>query len=103
MPEDARIGVKPRVEVDGSPLAADVEVLLEQVVVDDHLHLPDMFLLRFRDVGSQVVRQARLQIASRVRISAPGASGGSELLIEPVAAGPWSVATTAPTVCTGVG
>jgi phage protein D len=82
MPEDARIGVKPRVEVDGSPLAADVEVLLEQVVVDDHLHLPDMFLLRFRDVGSQVVRQARLQIASKVRISAPGASGGSELLID---------------------
>jgi phage protein D len=82
MPEDARIGVKPRVEVDGSPLAADVEVLLEQVVVDDHLHLPDMFLLRFRDVGSQVVRQARLQIASRVRISAPGGSGGAELLID---------------------
>src|ERR1700730_12994255 len=82
MPEDARIGVNARVGVDGSPLAADVEVLLEQVVVDDHLHLPDMFLLRFRDVGSQVVRQARLQIAARVRISAPGGSGGSQLLID---------------------
>jgi phage protein D len=82
MPDDPRIGVKPRVEVDGSPLAAEVEVLLEQVVVDDHLHLPDMFLLSFRDVGNQVVRQARIHIASKVRVSAPVGSSGSELLID---------------------
>jgi phage protein D len=82
MPDDPRIGVKPTIEVDGSALAAEVEVLLEQVVVDDHLHLPDMFLLSFRDVGHQVVRQARLQIAAKVRISAPVGTSSSELLID---------------------
>jgi phage protein D len=83
MPEDQRIGVKPRIEVDGSPLAQEVEVLLEQVVVDDHLHLPDMFVLGFRDAGGQVLQQARVRIGSKVRVSAPGtASGGAELLIE---------------------
>jgi phage protein D len=83
MPEDALAGVKPRIEVEGEPLAAEVETLLEQVVVDDHLHLPDMFLLSFRDAGNQVVRRAQLQIGARVKISVPGpGSGGAQLLIE---------------------
>jgi phage protein D len=83
MPDDAVAGVKPRIEVEGQALAPDVEVLLEQVVVDDHLHLPDMFLLTFRDAGHAVARQAQLHIGSKVKISAPGpGAGGAELLIE---------------------
>ncbi|HKF75340.1 MAG TPA: VgrG-related protein [Candidatus Dormibacteraeota bacterium] len=83
MAEDGRYGAKPAVEVEGRPLAAEVEVLLEQVVVDDHLHLPDMFVLAFRDAGNQVLRQAQLHIGSRVRVGVPGAgSGGGEPLIE---------------------
>ena len=83
MTEDARAGVKPKVQVEGSPLAADVETLLELVVVDDHLHLPDMFLLSFRDAAHAVARQAQLQIGARVKISVPSpAGGGTETLIE---------------------
>ena len=83
MPEDALAGIKPRVEVEGQPLAADVETLLEQVVVDDHLHLPDMFLLAFRDAGHQVARQAQLHIGSKVKIGVPGPEGsGTQTLIE---------------------
>src|SRR5215472_12697711 len=83
MAEDGRYGAKPAVEVEGRPRAAEVEVLLEQVVVDDHLHLPDMFVLAFRDAGNQVLRQAQLHIGSRVRVGVPGArSGGGEPLIE---------------------
>src|SRR5262245_22825138 len=83
MPEDVSAGVKPRVEVDGQPLAPEVEVLLEQVVVDDHLHLPDMFLLSFRDAGHTVAKQAQLHIGSRVKISVAGSGGGgAEVLIE---------------------
>jgi len=82
MPEDALAGVKPRVEIDGSPLAAELETLLEQVVVDDHLHLPDMFLLSFRDAGHQIAKQAKATIGSKVKISVPGATGGTELLID---------------------
>jgi phage protein D len=84
VPDDAVAGIRPRVEVEGQALAADVEVLLEQVVVDDHLHLPDMFLLSFRDAGHEVARQAQLHIGSKVRVSVPAPSGGAamELLIE---------------------
>lgn len=83
MAEDPQPGVKPRVEVDGSPLAADLEVLLEQVVVDDHLHLPDMFVLRFRDPAGDVLQRSALGIGSRVRLSAPPPRGqGAELLLE---------------------
>src|SRR6266487_1780216 len=85
MPEDARAGVKPRVDVDGSPLAAELEVLLEQVVVDDHLHLPDMFLLAFRDPQTQVLKQAHIRIGSRLKVSVPAPAGGSgapEVLID---------------------
>src|SRR5262245_33535398 len=108
MPEDVSAGVKPRVEVDGQPLAPEVEVLLEQVVVDDHLHLPDMFLLSFRDAGHTVAKQAQLHIGSRVKISVAGSGGGgAEVLIEgevtAMEAGPAGVATTAPTACTAAG
>lgn len=83
MPEDALAGVKPRIEVEGRPLASDVEVMLEQVVVDDHLHLPDMFLLSFRDAAHTVAKQAQLHIGSKVKISVPGPGGsGTEVLIE---------------------
>src|SRR5262245_49047588 len=83
MPEDALAGVKPRVEIDGAPLAADVETLLEQVMVDDHLHLPDMFVLAFRDAGHGIAKQAKVTIGSKVKISVPGPNGGgTEVLIE---------------------
>jgi phage protein D len=83
MPEDARAGIKPKVEVDGSALASNLEPLLELTVVDDHLHLPDMFLLSFRDIGRDVAKQAHFQIGSKVKISAPSpAGGGAEVLID---------------------
>src|SRR3981081_591601 len=80
MPQDPKVGVKPTIQVDGSPLPPELEVLLEQAVVDDHRHLPDMFLLCFRDVGHDVVEQAHIKIGSKVKISAPSpGAGGAEL------------------------
>jgi phage protein D len=83
VPEDALAGIKPRIEVEGQAMADEVDVLLEQVLVDDHLHLPDMFLLSFRDVDHSVAKQAHLHIGSKVKISAPTPTGGGlEVLIE---------------------
>ena len=78
MAETPPPGGRPRIEVDGSPLPAELDVLVEQVVVDDHLHLPDMFLVAFRDAAHDVLAKAKLEIGSKVRVSAPGA----ELLID---------------------
>ena len=55
--------------IDGSPLARELEPLLESVLVDDHLHLPDMFLLTFRDIDRTVLAQAGIRIGSKVVIS----------------------------------
>lgn len=65
------------VEIDGSQLAPDLVPTLEQVVVDDHLHLPDTFVLSFRDLDRKVLSKAKVQIGSQVRIS--GTPLGGEL------------------------
>ncbi len=74
--------LRPRVEIDGTALPAELEVLLEHVVVDDHLHTPDMFEVRFRDAERQALSQAKLKIGSKVKISAPPLGGNTpEVLI----------------------
>lgn len=61
---------KPRIEVDGAPLDPEIELQLDRVEVDDHISLPDMFVLRFRDPERDLLRQASLDIGSQVRILA---------------------------------
>ena len=57
------------VEIDGSALAPDLVPSLERVVVDDHLHLPDTFVLSFRDLDRKVLTTARIQIGSQITVS----------------------------------
>ncbi len=57
------------VEIDGTELAPDLVPALEQVVIDDHLHLPDTFVLSFRDLDRKVLSHAKLKIGSVVKIS----------------------------------
>jgi phage protein D len=73
-----------QVEIDGTPLAPDLVPSLERVVVDDHLHLPDTFVLAFRDLDKKVLSQAKVQIGSQVRISGTPLGGQ---LPEPLLAG----------------
>jgi phage protein D len=80
MPEE--FALRPRVEIDGTPLSPELEVLLERVVVDDHLHTPDMFILTLRDAERRVLSDAKAKIGSKVKISAPALGGSSpEVLI----------------------
>jgi len=75
LPEE--FALRPRVEIDGTPLPSELEILLERVVVDDHLHTPDMFTITFRDTDRQVLSQAKARIGSKVKISAPPLGGNS--------------------------
>jgi phage protein D len=76
-------GIKPRVDLDGRTLPAELDVLLERVVVDDHLHLPDMVELTFRDAANDVLRKLGVQIGSRVSVAASaGGAGSPEVLID---------------------
>jgi phage protein D/phage baseplate assembly protein gpV len=80
MPE--AFAAKPQIEVDGSILAKEYDLLLERVVVDDHLFLPDMFVLRFRDPERHVLARAGFKIGSVVKVLAgPVGREASEPLI----------------------
>ncbi len=52
------------------PLSPLVEPKLVRVVVDTHLHLPDMFELTFLDEDGNVLDDAGIKIGTAVQVSA---------------------------------
>jgi len=85
---DTEFSLQAVVEIDGTPMSDALEPVLEEVVVDDHLHLPGMFTLTFRDLERTVLADARLKIGSRVIIrgSALGANRPEPLITAEVTA-----------------
>lgn len=63
------------VEVDGNELDPAVATLLEQILVDDFLHAPDMVVLTFRDVGRTVLKDSQIGHASKIRVMATNVGG----------------------------
>ncbi len=57
------------VEVEGSPLPADVAVLLNHAYVDDSRNLPDLFVLRFRDPARIVLAKGKFSIGAKVKLT----------------------------------
>src|SRR6478735_1676422 len=66
---DGEFTLQAAIEIDGSPLSEALEPLLEMVIVDDHLHLPDMFQLSLRDVDLKVLETAGIRMGSRIVVS----------------------------------
>jgi phage protein D len=59
--------------VDGTALPSDLAALLAGVWVDDNLHLPDMFSLRFRDPDRLVLAKSGITIGSKLQLVAHAA------------------------------
>jgi len=72
----------PDVEIDGSALSGAVASLLEQVVVDHHQHLPDMFTVTFHDPARDVISQLHVNIGSTVTIKMTPPGGSPKTLIK---------------------
>lgn len=72
----------PDVEIDGSTLSGAAESLLEQVVVDHHQHLPDMFTITFNDPARDVITQLHATIGSTVTIKMTPPGGSPKILIK---------------------
>lgn len=66
----AKYATKPLISVGGNPLAPELDALLERVVVDDHLFLPDLFSLRFRDPDRSVLTKGGFTVGAKVTLSA---------------------------------
>jgi uncharacterized protein involved in type VI secretion and phage assembly len=71
----------PDVEIDGKPLGA-LETQLEQVVVDHHQHLPDMFTITFHDPARDVINQLGVNIGSTVTVKMTPPGGSADTLIK---------------------
>src|ERR1700736_2809202 len=71
----------PDVDIDGSTLSGAAESLLEQVVVDHHQHLPDMFTITFNDPARDVITQLHATIGSTVTIKMTPPGGSPKTLI----------------------
>jgi phage protein D/phage baseplate assembly protein gpV len=54
------------IEVDGAAVGADANLL--SVVVDDALHLPDLFAITFRDPGRDLLTKVRAKVGARVKV-----------------------------------
>lgn len=70
-----------RIEVEGTPLPADIEPLLESGYVDDSSHLPDLFVLRFRDADHQVLGKGHFKIGAKIKISVDTGVGSPQPLM----------------------
>ncbi|MGH4023460.1 MAG: VgrG-related protein [Pseudonocardiaceae bacterium] len=70
------------VEVDGTPLRPETAVAMTYAYVDDSRVLPDLFVLRFRDPGRNVLEKAKIKIGAKVKLKAQaGDSPSPELLL----------------------
>src|SRR5215207_3298372 len=71
-----------QVEVEGSPLPADLAILLTYAYIDDSRNLPDLFVLRFRDQDRIVLEKGRFTIGAKITLSIQTSDGSApELLI----------------------
>ncbi len=58
------------ISVRGTELSPTVMKKLAEVVVDQHTHLPDMFMLRFYDPGLELLDEAPFDLTATVEITA---------------------------------
>lgn len=72
----------PQVTIDGSPLSNQNARHLEQVIVDHHQHLPDMFVISFHDPDRNILGQIGASIGSTVviKVTPPGGSSAEKLI-----------------------
>jgi len=74
--------VWPDIQLNGSALSDEMEALLEQVVVDHHQHLPDMFAITFHDPDRDVLGKLNATIGDTVTIKVTPPGGSPETLIK---------------------
>ena len=72
----------PDIVINGAALSSQGESRLEQIIVDDHQHLPDMFAIAFHDPARDIITQLNVNIGSTVTIKMTPPGGSPETLIE---------------------
>ena len=72
----------PDITIDSNPLSDQNGQQLDQVIVDQHQHLPDMFVISFHDPGRDILGQVGATIGAPVviKVTPPGGSAAQTLI-----------------------
>lgn len=79
MPESNLVS-QVNIKIGGVELQRGVMVKLVSVSIDQHTHLPDLFILRFNDPGLELINGKELDLTKEVEISAEREDGQSVVL-----------------------
>lgn len=82
MPREEQVVSRIYVKLKGSPLGDDLLRHLQEVVVDQHAHLPHMFLLRFNDRDLTILDGGSFNLTDEVEIEAADEAGEKVTLIK---------------------
>ena len=82
MSTPSRIVSRIQIELDGTQVQRPVMQKLTELEVDQHAHLPDMFTLRFRDPGLELLDQGPFDLTKEVIIKASKSDGEQVTLIK---------------------
>ena len=66
----------------GSDVDRPVMQKLTELVVDQHSHMPDMFVLQFRDTGLELLDNGPFNLTDEIEIEAANADGERVVLIK---------------------
>jgi phage protein D/phage baseplate assembly protein gpV len=69
------------IEIDGAELPAPLVGLVAEVVVDDHLYLPDTFQVTIADPDGSALGQSHVRIGSHLRVSAQSPTDAAPVLL----------------------
>ncbi len=77
MPAEQIHSGRPKVRIDGQEIPEALDSLLEVLIIDDHLQLPDQLSIIWRDPGRDVFEKARAKIGSAVEVGVVATGRGS--------------------------
>lgn len=68
MPVGSQLTHKFKIEINGGPVAPDVEQAMVSAVVDENLHLPDVFEVTYRDPARDILDRTGVRIGGELRV-----------------------------------
>lgn len=78
MPAELEFGAQPVVKVGGQALPSQLALTLVETIMQDHLHLPDMLELRFRDEEHEALKIGQLTVGKELELSASEVGSSAE-------------------------
>lgn len=82
MPENHALASQIALKLDGQKVDREVLEMVLEVSVDQHVHLPDMFVLQLNDPGLQILDSGPFDLTKEVDVTAENAEGEEKSLFK---------------------